>query len=172
MAILQDHSNFKITVIPEFTNWWSFYFDFTYYDKSVFNEEILGNKNISKNGVFKADEDSNHPLLPVLEKAMKSITDEETFYWGAWEDELEIEIKTINKNPNPEINSVFDFTVFVAEQAFKDGSMNYGFQNAGVRLALSREDLKKFHQDLKAEMDLIEESIQKGEKVNVLYLNQ
>lgn len=146
MATIQDHSNFKIKVRPEYANWWSFYFEFFYKDKPVFNPEIM------IGGVFKADEYNSWPLSPVFEKAIESKTDGETFWWGAWEEELEIEIKAVMKNLDKGMDGAFDFTVFIAEQAFKDGEMNYTFQNAGVKLFVNREELIKFYGDLKKEM--------------------
>ena len=142
MVIIQDHSNFKIVVKPEYTNWWSFYFEFFFKDKPVFNPEILREEGI------KADEWENSPLLPVLEKAIESKVDGETFRWSAWEDELEIEIKAVMKNLDKGQDGAFDFTVFVSEHTFSGGEMNYMFQNAGVRLFLNREELNKFSEHL------------------------
>lgn len=149
MAIIKDHSNFKVVVKPEYTNWWSFYFEFFFKDKPVFNPEILWEEGI------KADEEGYSPLLPVLEKAVKSKKDGEVFRWGAWEEEVEIEIKAVMKNLDKGMDGAFNFTVFVSENAFKDGEMNYMFQNAGVRLFVNREELKKFYEELKKEMSNI-----------------
>jgi len=146
MATIQDHSNFKIVIKPEYSNWWSFYLEFYFKDKPVFNPEILREEGI------KADEWENNALLPVFEKAVESKTDGETFGWGAWEEEAEIEIEAVMKNLDKGMDGAFNFTAFVSENAFKDGEMNYMFQNAGVRLFVNREELKKFYNDLKKEM--------------------
>lgn len=147
MIIIQDHSNFKIKLKPTFENWWSFHFEFFYRDKPVFNSEIM------KDGVFKADEYESGSLLSFLEKAIKSEVDGEKFKWGAWEEELVIEINYIRKSLS--MDGGFDFIVFVSEHCFKNGEMNYMFQNAGVRLFLNREELSKFYNDLKEEIDII-----------------
>lgn len=147
MATIQDHSNFKIKVRSIFENWWSFHFEFFYRDKPVFNSEII------KEDVFKADEYESGSLLSFLEKAIKSEVNGEKIRWGAWEEELAIEINYIRKNLN--MDGGFDFIVFLSEHCFKDGEINYMFQNAGVRLFVNREELKKFYNDLKKEIDII-----------------
>lgn len=157
MATIQDHSNIKIVIKPEITNWWSFYLEFYFKDKPVFNPEILREEGI------KADEYESYALLPVLEKAIKSTTDGETFAWGAWEEEVEIEIEAVMKNLDKGIDGAFNFTVFVSEYVFRDGEMNYMFQNAGVRLFVNREELKKFYDDLKKEMsDIAKKAVKKS----------
>src|SRR3989344_1590751 len=108
MASIQDHSNFKIKIKPEYTNWWSFYFEFFFKENPIFNPEIIREKGI------KADEWENSPLLPVLEKAIESKTDGETFEWSAWEDELGIEIKAVMKNLDRGEDGGFQFTVFIS----------------------------------------------------------
>lgn len=148
MAIISD-DKFKIKVIPRYTNWWTFDFEFFYNDKPIFNPEI------TKNGIFEGDEYENLEFLHVIEKAAKSKIDGEIFGWSAWETEVEVEIKAIIKNFDEGMDGSFDFVVFVGEICFTEGETKYGFQNAGVKLFVDREGLKKFYNELKSEMQKV-----------------
>lgn len=149
MAILENHSQFLIKITPRYANWWSFDFEFIYRDKPVFNPEI------TRGSVFSADEYESWKLLPVFEEAINCRIDEKDFFWSAWEDEVVVHIKSFMKNLDKDLDGGFEFTVFVAEQLFAEGEMNYMFKNAGVEVFVSREEIKKFYSDLKSEMEKI-----------------
>jgi len=158
MVSIQDHSNCRIRVTPEFTNWWTFHFEFFYGDKAIFNPEI------TDGNVLSADEHEGSPLLPVLEAAVESVTDGEIFAWSAWEEEVTMEIEVVMKNIDKGMDGGFHFTVFASERCFKDGEMNYGFQNVGVKLFLNRVELRKFLEELNAEMaEAVERGGRQGE---------
>lgn len=146
MATIAD-GKFKMRVTPQYKSYWIFNFEFFYNDKSLFNPEI------TRGGIFKADEEERHPLLPVLEKAVGCTVKEETFHWGAWECEVTIEIRFVANDPNKILdNDICELEIWIDEQRFVDGEIQYFFQNAGVQLFSSRKDLKNFYQELKAEM--------------------
>lgn len=151
MAAIQDDSKFKIKVTPEYTNWWTFKFEFFYEDKPLFNPEISR----AGAGIFEADEYDSWPFLPILEKAIEGKTGGENYGWGAWEDEVEVDITA----PNPfNLGGYFDFTVSVAEHCFKN-AMAHGSERVCVILLVGREELKKFYNDLKLEMAAVVHSL-------------
>ncbi len=81
-----------------------------------------------------------------VEKAIESKIDGEIFGWSAWETEVEVEMKVTIKNFDKGTDGGFDFVVFVGEACFTEGETKYGFQNAGVKLFIDREELKKFYE--------------------------
>ena len=146
MATIQDYSEFKIKITPEYSNWWSFSFEFFYKDRPLFNPEII------KSGEVKAEEIDICPLLPVLEKAIGCRTPEEIFAWGEWEDEAAIIVEYKKYNKLAE-DGFFIFRAFISAYFFKDGRGNTMDQPAGLILSMIERDvLKKFYEDLKAEM--------------------
>lgn len=148
MATILD-DKFKIIVTPKYTNWWTFSFEFFYQDQPIFNPAIIRSK------TFDADEWQSVRLLPMLMQAVECKTDDMSFYWGAWEDEVEVEIKSYMKNLSKDYDGGFDFKVSFGEALFVDGEISYGHQFAGVTLSVERVELQKFIKELSAEMQNI-----------------
>jgi len=141
MAIIAN-DKFKIKVVPRYTNWWIFDFSFFYDDKPLLNPAI------TRDEIFSADEYESWGLLPVLEKAINCTENDQLLRWGAWEDDIEVEIRTHKLD-------IFDFAVFIDDQYFIDGIQTHGITNPGLKLLVNRDELKKFYLDLKSEMQKV-----------------
>lgn len=158
MAEIQDLSDFKIKITPEYSNWWSYRIDFFFKDKPLFNPDVF------KNGEAKADEYSSWALLPILEKALECTTPGEILAWGEWEDEAAITITYQKPNSLAE-DGFFIFSASVSAYFFKEGDGNTMDHPAGLSLhVMEREQLRNFYQALNNEMWSIYEKLPEDHK--------
>jgi hypothetical protein len=152
MASIKNYEGFEIKITPEYVNWWSYYIEFMYKDKPLFNPELM-------RADQRSHEYSSWALLPILEKAIECTTPDEKFEWNEWEDEsaITIQYKKINTEAT---DGFFVFEAFLSSFFFSEGSSNTMDQPAGLRLMiLERDELKKFYNDLKLEMATIVHSL-------------
>lgn len=152
MASIKNYEGFEIKITPEYINWWSYYIEFLYNDKPLFNPELM-------RADQRSHEYSSWALLPILEKAIECTNPDEKFEWGEWEDEsiITVEYKKINKQA---ADGFFVFEAFISSFFFSDGRSNTMDQPAGLRLMiLERDELRKFYNDLKLEMATVVRSL-------------
>lgn len=160
MAEIQDNQGFKIRITPEYTNWWSYYIEFFYKDKPLFNSEIM------RGAKAKADEYQAWALLPMLEKAVECHTPDQVFGWGEWEDEAAIVVGYKKWNPLAD-DGFFVIEAFISAFFFTDGDGNTWDQPAGLRLMMIyRDELKKFYHDLNLEMAAVVRSLNPPRQIN------
>ncbi len=143
MATLRDDKR-KVIVKPEYSNWWSFYFNFSYNEKPLLNPDIL------RDQLIKADQydEGDLPLLNILRDALDSFASNDSgkiFSWGAWEDEVEVHVKPVSQG-----NS-YNISIAISEDGFKDSeSVTDPF--VSINFSVERQDLQNFYDELRQEM--------------------
>lgn len=145
MATISDE-RFMIRVVPSWCNWWTYRFEFFFNDIPVFNPLL------TKDGVFEADEYDQGWFLHVLEKALSNEIDEKGIGWEAWDTEMGFDLIPYVRRSSLGDFELFDFRIAIGQACLKDAELIYGFQNLGVNISVSREDLNAFYQELKKEM--------------------